>query len=249
MQHIKQDTSRKAWMGYASGFERICHYLDSIASRPLEPGFQSIIAISEHLSEQTRQRMGYYFKTPVVSRYYNMENGIIAQQPLDTSAYYVINRASYHVEILNMDNDNPSQMGTLGRMVVTDFFNYATPLIRYDTGDVGVMELVDGIMVLKRIEGRASERIFSTHGDVVSSFVIIDACNFKGIHQIQLVQQSQDHYTLKLNTSNSFANQSELIANFKSYLGNDAQIDIVYVKEIPLLRSGKRKITVNNYKV
>jgi phenylacetate-CoA ligase len=248
IQHIKQDASRKAWMGYASGFESICQYLDTITSKPLEPGFQSIISISEHLSEQTRQRMAYYFKTPVVSRYSNMENGIIAQQPLNITSHYVINRASYHVEILNLEHDNPVKAGQLGRIVVTDLFNYATPLIRYDTGDLGVMNVIDKIEVLKRIEGRASDSIFNTIGALVSSFIIIDACNFKGILQIQLIQQSKVCYTLKLNVSKTFTKLKELMASFKSYLGSDAIINIEYVEEIPVLSSGKRKITVNNFK-
>jgi phenylacetate-CoA ligase len=121
------------------------------------------------------------------------------------------------------------------------------PLIRYDTGDLGVMEIVDKMPVLKRIEGRASDIIYNTKGALVSSFMIIDACNFKGIHQIQLIQKSQDVYTIKLNASKVFSQQKELISNFKSYLGTDAKIDIVYVKEIPLLRSGKRKIAINKH--
>jgi phenylacetate-CoA ligase len=247
LKEIKRDHSKKAWLGYASGFESICQYLDSIASKPIDAHFQSIIAISEHLSAQTRQRMSYYFKTPVVSRYSNMENGILAQQPVNQTEHYVINWASYHVEILDLEQDIPVSFGKRGRIVVTDLFNYGMPLIRYDTGDLGVMEIVDKIPVLKRIEGRASDIIYNTKGALVSSFMIIDACNFKGIHQIQFIQQSQDVYTIKLNASKVFSQQKELISNFISYLGTDAKIDIVYVKEIPLLRSGKRKIAINKH--
>lgn len=248
VKNIKKNHYKKAWLGYASGFESLCQYLDTIASKPIDAHFQSIIAISEHLSEQTKRRMAYYFKTPVVSRYSNMENGILAQQPVNQTDHYVINWASYHVEILDLEQDIPVSFGKTGRIVVTDLFNYAMPLIRYDTGDLGVMAIVDKIPVLKRIEGRASDIIYNTKGALVSSFMMIDACNFTGIHQIQLIQKSKNGYKIKLNVSKAFSRQKELITNFKSYLGKDAEIDIVYVREIPLLRSGKRKITINNYR-
>lgn len=89
--------------------------------------------------------------------------------------------------------------------------------------------------------------VYSTTGELVSAFVIIDACNFEGILQIQLIQQSKICYTLKLNVSKTFTKLEELLASFKTYLGNDAIINIEYVEEIPVLASGKQKITVNNY--
>lgn len=247
LQYIKQDASKKSWLGYASGFERLCQYLDATASKPIDADFKSIIAISEHLSEHTKQRMAYYFNTPVVSRYSNMENGIIAQQPTDGSTHFIINWASYHVEILDLEQDIPVASGTVGRIVITDFFNDAAPLIRYDTGDLGVMDVIDKIKVLKRIEGRTSDSIYNTNRELVSSFMIIDACNFKGIHQIQLIQQSKKHYNLKLNVSQVFTQEKELMKRFKYYLGKESKIEIDYVQEIPLLNSGKRKVTVNNY--
>lgn len=247
IKEVQHDDSKKGWLGYASGFESICKHLDTTGAKPLKAKFKSIIAISEHLSEQTRARMAYYFEAPVVSRYSNMENGILAQQPLNLNTHYQVNWASYHIEILDLETDTPVPYGKMGRIIVTDLFNYATPMIRYDTGDLGVMDLHEGIPVLKRIEGRASDNIYNTQGNLVSSFMIIDACNFKGIHQIQLVQETKNQYTLKLNVSDAFSNENDLVSNFKTYLGKDAHITIVFVKELPVLASGKQKITENKF--
>ena len=38
-----------------------------------------------------------------------------------------------------MDSDEPVEEGEVGRLVITDLFNYAFPMIRYDTGDLGIM--------------------------------------------------------------------------------------------------------------
>ncbi|MFD0836304.1 CoF synthetase [Mariniflexile aquimaris] len=245
--YIKQDASKKSWLGYASGFDRLCQYLDATASKPLDAGFKSIIAISEHLSEQTRQRMAYYFKTPVVSRYSNMENGIIAQQPTDGSTHFIINWASYHVEILDLEQDIPVAPGAIGRIVITDLFNYATPLIRYDTGDLGAIDHSVSPPVFTNIEGRRYDAIFNTDGQMVSPLLISSMVNYQGVLQAQLIQEHKKHYVLKLNVTDAFKQEAQLINDFKAFLGEDAEIALRYVNDIPLLNSGKRKIAINTY--
>lgn len=37
-----------------------------------------------------------------------------------------------------MDSDEPAEPGELGRIVITDLFNYAFPILRYDNGDTAV---------------------------------------------------------------------------------------------------------------
>ncbi len=87
-----------------------------------------------------------------------------------------INSASYHIEFLGMDSDAPVKEGEPGRIVVTDLFNYALPIIRYDTGDVGTpgeVEL-DGkrVPVFLNIEGRRLDYISSTSGHLISPHTV-----------------------------------------------------------------------------
>ena len=247
LNQLEGDPSKKGWLGYASGFESICQYLDSKKSKPIDANFKSIIAISENLNKQTKQRMEFYFRTPIVSRYSNMENGIIAQQQTDSTSHFVINWASYHVEILKLDSDETAEFGELGRIVVTDLFNFATPLIRYDTGDIGIMEATSRFPVLSGIEGRKLDCVFSTNGTLISSFIIIEACNFSGINQVQLIQETKTQYTLRLNCSEKFNHEIAVIEKFRSFLGKDAKLLIEYVNEIPILDSGKRRSVINNF--
>tara|TARA_R110002074_G_scaffold336224_2_gene506664 strand:- start:1123 stop:2328 length:1206 start_codon:yes stop_codon:yes gene_type:complete len=58
-----------------------------------------------------------------------------------------------YVEVLD-DNDNPVPNGTEGFIVVTDFNNDLTPILRYKSGDRGKMEKVDGYEILYDIIGR-----------------------------------------------------------------------------------------------
>ncbi|MDO5971144.1 CoF synthetase [Flavivirga aquimarina] len=243
---ITEDPSNKGWLGYPSGYELICKYLDKTNSKPLKVNTKSIIAMSEGVNRYTKESMKKYFNVPLVSRYSNMENGIVAQQKIGEDTF-AINWASYHVEIFKLNEDILAEPGEPGRIVVTDLYNYANPLIRYDTGDVGTIDYTATPPVLKNIEGRKTDVIYNTKGEIVSSFIVTNVVEYKGVIQGQLIQKSNKKYELKLNTTNEFNQKQQVIEEFKGYLGSDAIINIKYVKGIPLLSSGKRKATVNNF--
>ncbi len=243
---LKKGQSRRCWLGYPSGYELICKYLDKTKSNPISCNIQSIITMSEGVNGYTKKAMEKYFNCPVVSRYSNSENGIIAQQKKYNNSY-TINWASFHVEIFKIDKDEPAKTGDLGRIVVTDLYNYATPFIRYDTGDLGAIDYSQFPPVLKKVEGRQTDVIYNTKGEVISSFIITNIVEYKGVIQGQLIQEQQKVYRLKLNTTEAFNDEEAVLLEFKGYLGSDADIKIEYVNEIPLLASGKRKATINNY--
>ncbi len=243
---IKKDKSAKGWLGYASGYELICKYLDKTKSKPINSYVKSIIAMSESLNKYTKESMHKYFNAQVVSRYSNNENGIIAQQKTKSESFS-INWASYYVETFKLDEDKPAGKDEAGRIIVTDLYNYATPLIRYDTGDVGIIDYTINPPVFKSVEGRKTDVIYNTKGEIVSSFIIINVVEYIGIIQGQLIQESKKGYTLKLNVTNEFNQEIDVVNEFKGYLGEDAEIEVNYVEEIPLLASGKRKATINNY--
>ncbi len=234
-----------SWLGYASAFELICKFLDKkkVAINPINK-LKSAIAISESLNEYTKQRMKTYFNVAVVSRYSNVENGIIAQQPLNED-YFLINEASYLIEILDLESNELVNKGELGRIVVTDLYNYAMPMIRYDTGDLGIKDIVDGISVLKKVYGRKIDAIYNTKGEVINVNLMLLVNKYPELKQCQLIQKSAGVYHLKLNTSKEFLRLEEFINKLKYYLGSQAIITFEYVNEIPLLASGKRRVIVN----
>lgn len=244
---IENQKGNLAWIGYASGFELLCKILDQMKHEPINSNVKSIIAISETLNDYTKERMSHYFKVPTLSRYSNWENGIIAQQTNHSGSDFVINSGSFFVEILKPDEDTTVNNGETGRIVVTDLFNYAMPLIRYDTGDIGAINTFASPPVLTSIAGRKSDIIYNTKGEIVSSLIMGGIIKYPGIIQAQLIQTSATHYILKLNSIDNFNKKAHLIKELKSYLGEDAEITVEQVNEIPILQSGKRKVTVNNH--
>lgn len=249
LKRLQKDKSSKSWLAYPSGLEKICDYLDSINSKPLNCNINSIIGMSENLSNHVRSKMWYYFNAPMVSRYSNFENGIIAQQATD-SDYFEINWASYILEILNFEDNTSAKTGELGRIVITDLYNHATPMIRYDTGDVGAITNIDNhsFPVLKTVEGRKADILFNTKGGMISPFKFMGILpQYPEIEQVQFIQTNKTSYTIKLNVKEEFLQEIKLVTLFESIVGANGEIKVEYVDEIPLLSSKKRKITRNLY--
>ncbi|WP_282123446.1 CoF synthetase [Algibacter mikhailovii] len=244
---IEKDSSSLGLLSNASALEMICKYLDKVTSKSIKSNLTSIIANSEALNHYTKQAMKKYFNVVTVSRYSNMENGLLAMQKMDNNNEFQINWASYYIEILKLDSNMPVHQGEMGRIVVTDYFNHAMPLIRYDTGDIGAFKYNSDPPEFDKVEGRKSDVILKTNGDILSSLIIGEVNSFSGIKQSQLIQETKNGYKIVLNVNSKFKHEKELINKFKSFLGDDAEVIIEYVNEIPLLNSGKRKTTINNY--
>lgn len=245
--NLEKGEGKKSILGYPSGFEKICRYMDEVKQEPLNCNIKSVIGMSEAINEYTYNSIKKYFGIAPISRYSNNENGILAHQDPTSNTKFVINSASYFIEVFDLVNDIPVQNGELGRIIVTDLHNYAMPMIRYDTGDIGVMDKDEnGISFLKSIEGRKLDLIYDTKGNIVPSHVSYKLCKYGDFKQFQLVQFGEKEYLIKLNISTKI-DEERMLKEYKGYFGQDAIITIEYVNEIPLLFSGKRREVSNTY--
>lgn len=248
---LLNDESKKAILVYPSTLKALNQNLDSLGISKVDSEITCIFTMAEALYPQTREEVEAKFGCPILSRYSNSENGFLGHQIVSDRPEYLVNTASYYIEILDFKNDEPVDLGKSGRIVVTDLFNYAMPLIRYDTGDIGVMTKTGKPgkerLFFSRIEGRKLDFIHSTNGKRLSPHFIDYALRkYDSIDQFQLIQTGEKSYTLKLNmfnTSESFC--SDVESTLKKYVGDDASISIKFVQEIPLLSSGKRQFVVN----
>jgi phenylacetate-CoA ligase len=248
VRQFTSDNRPKAFLGYASSLESICRYLENQEVGNVINNVTSIIAMSEAISGYAKKTLYRHFGVHPVSRYSNVENGIIAQQMPNGTDSFVINWASYFIEVLEMETDSHAEMGVAGRIVITDYFNYSMPIIRYDTGDIGILNWDEKKerQLLTKVEGRKMDLVFNTTGDLVSSFTITNNMwLYPEIKQYQFIQVSKNSYLFKLNLEGTFEREQFLISEFKKYFGSDAEISVEYVTEIPLLNSGKRKKVLN----
>ena len=233
-------------IGYVSAYETLCRYAEEQSVQPT-PKIKSAIAISEALPPALKERFFTVFNCPLISRYSNSECGILAQQEA-TSHEYKVNTASYYIEILNLHTDTPVPVGTMGRIVVTDLYNKAMPLVRYDTGDLGMAASIlpnGAVSILSVIEGRKIDIIYDINGKALNYNITHIFGQYPEVEQFQFIQKNRNEFVLKLKYQEDFKCIEEIVSRLQSYLGKEAIITVKRVEDIPLLPSGKRKIISN----
>ncbi len=231
--------------------------IDLITAYASEKGIEltshpTFISSGEMMQETLRTRIVDTLKCNIISQYCNEENGVIAQTNLNMpSTTMTLNLATMIVEILKLDSDEPAEEGELGRIVITDLFNYAFPMIRYDLGDTAkIGEIRDGIITkISDLGGRKTDFIRKTNGERIHLWNCMPLIIYHNlmIKQWQFIQESATEYTLNLipaePLSPDFIKEAE--SEFKKLLGQDAIITIVIKDEIPILTSGKRKAIIS----
>lgn len=234
----------KMVIAYSSMWDAIANFIYEGKAGACNLELFSIMSEAEGLKERTREILQEYFKCPVYSRYGNEECGTIAQE--DGTQYgHRVNNASYYIEVLDMEKDEPAKDGEVGRVVITDLFNYAFPIIRYENGDLAIKrELEDGRIYLSDVVGRKVDMLYTTDGKMVNwlrSLIFIK--RFRDIKQFQIIQESQKKFVWVLNTENHDY-EDLIIRESKEVFGMDSEYEFRYVKEIPKLRSGKTQMTI-----
>lgn len=239
----------KCLVGYSSALGELSRYIEEHAVDCSRFSMRAIIPISETMPEPVRRKMEQQFGCPVQAWYSNEENGIMGVQNQKNEGYH-IDTESYYYEILKMDSDEPAESGELGRIVITDLYNYAFPILRYDNGDTAVAQRVEKNgrykLYLEELYGRRSDLIYSCDGKAVTPYIITNNLwDIKGVKQYRFIQEDIKKYTLWLNGDPAQMDQKEILGRIRPYLGEEAEITVELVDEIPVLASGKRKYIEN----
>ncbi|TDE31528.1 phenylacetate--CoA ligase family protein [Flavobacterium ranwuense] len=144
--------------GYTSSIVLFAKFLQkrNIILTTICPTLKVCMVTSEMLFEEDKILLEKQFGIPIVNEYGASELDLIAfQNPKDE---WQINSETLFVEILD-DNNKAVPNGTAGRIVITSLFNKAHPFIRYDIGDIGILDEKSTLQkpILKKLIGRTND--------------------------------------------------------------------------------------------
>jgi len=100
-----------------------------------KPQILAILAAGEPLTGEIRQQCAEHLGCSCVDIYSSAECGAIASDCPSGNVMHVQSELC-RVEILDRKSNKPVRAGQWGRLIVTPLYNFAMPLIRYDTGDL-----------------------------------------------------------------------------------------------------------------
>ena len=162
---------------------------------------RQIRTIGETLTPAIRAAARRVLGTDITDTYSSQEAGAIALQCPESGLYHTM-AESLIVEVLDEGGES-CLPGEVGRVVVTDLHNFATPLIRYDLGDYA--EVGDacacgrGLPTLKRIMGRQRNMVKLPDGR--SNWPLVGFHQFREIapiRQYQLIQRQRELIEVRL---------------------------------------------------
>ena len=144
--------------GYTSSIVLFAKFLQkkNIVLKEICPTLKVCMVTSEMLFEEDKLLLEKQFSIPIVNEYGASELDLIAFQ--NPNGQWQVNSETLFVEILD-ENNQVLPNGTSGRIVITSLFNKAHPFIRYDIGDIGILDEKSTLKkpILKKLIGRTND--------------------------------------------------------------------------------------------
>ena len=210
----------------------------------------TVVTSSETLLDYQRRAIEDSFHCKAFSYYGNAERAGCMSQ-CENGLFHLRAEHSY-AEILDKHNQ-PAKPGTPGRLVVTAFGNYATPLVRYDVGDIAIISegrtcrCGRGGALVERIIGRVEDYVVTSDGRLIGRLDHL----FKDTTNVLMGQIEQDHVNeirIRIVRDAYFTAKDEAIIRkeARARLGNEINIRFEYVDDIQRTKGGKFRFAISH---
>jgi len=207
---------------------------------------KQIRTVGETVSPQLRKAVKVAFNCDIADMYSCQESGYIAIQCLEKENYHVMSEGVY-VEVVDIEGQ-PVKVGQQGKVLITNLNNFATPLIRYELGDMAIMgepcTCGRGLPVIERILGRTRNMLILPDGSIkwpyLSYSLFVKEAN---IQQFQVIQHSLKLVELCYVSQKTANKQQQLNITeiLQRTLGHTFEIKLTRIKEIKRSKSGKHE--------
>lgn len=211
--------------------------LDALLRRGLRlPRLREVRTIGEVLPDGIRARC----PVPIVDAYSAQEVGYIALQ-CPSHQHYHVQSERVLVEILD-EQGLPCHPGETGRVVITDLHNFATPILRYEIGDLAQLGAPcpcgRGLPVLTRIVGRRRNMLTYPDGRTMWPVFTIALGRAARYREVQLVQVSREALRLRV-VPDGPVDRAALTAALHGCFDHPFDVEIEEVAELSRGPTGK----------
>jgi phenylacetate-CoA ligase len=236
--------------GYAEAFDFIAQYIVSRGELPFQP--KALMSSAQTLPQKSREIIEKAFRCRVFDKYGSREFSGIAYECGAHAGHHVVSEG-YIVELLV--DGRPAEPGETGEVVITDLNNYCMPFVRYRIGDLAQAMAPEactcgrGMPRIGDIQGRVQSIIQGVEGRYVPG-TFFAHCLKEYDHAIKRFQVVQDEpgalrfYVVKAGRYSDDVLE-EVKATFRKYLGEGLRIDVEFVENVDLIRTGKRLASVS----
>ena len=210
-----------------------------------------IITSGETITDYNRNKISQAFNSDIYCLYGTEECGRLAFECKECSGYHIISDSSI-IEFVKEGRN--VEEGEQGDIVVTSLFNYTMPLIRYNIGDIGTFTKEKctcgrGLPLIKSIEGRTDDFLILPSGRKISPRLINVIEDIPGVSMYKTIQENKNRIVVNLVKGEGFCEKTT--RDIKNHIsegcfGEDIEIKVKLVNELPLEQRGKRRAVVSN---
>jgi hypothetical protein len=230
---------------YPTNLEMLCHH---VLENGLDLSFiRRITCLSEMYEPYHDELIAKAFPNAVAScTYSSVEAGLIAARCPHRPANYHIMAHKLGVEILD-DEGRPCRDGELGQVVVTDYGNRRSTLIRYALGDLAAPTVCDcgqiQLPAMTRLIGKTRGVLKDSTGrPVMFTDLSVLFRDSPEIRQFQVVQPALGQFVIRYVPRDGAGMEpflSRVEARFQAEFGVDTVIRFEPMTEIPRSAGGK----------
>ena len=255
LERLKKDKISYIY-GYTNTIAAFAKYLkkNKIVLSKICPKLKSCIVTAEMLFEEDKNLISKYLGVRVINEYGISEIGIVGFDILDEEL--LLTEETTYYELVGMKKLDNLGSG-VGKFILTDLFNRAFPMIRYDVGDIGSIKTTGGKGPFrKKIEnlfGRENDIILLSNGKKLPGFSLIKPfdylfeesfdSNLGKIKEFIFRQHDFHNFTLDIVSEDDLpvSDTYKIKQLARSVLQLDVDIKINRVNSLEPLRNGKVK--------
>jgi phenylacetate-CoA ligase len=210
-----------------------------------------------------RESIEGVFNAPIFDSYGSREIQAMAFECPSHEGLHIL-ASHLYCEIINPDGSR-TKAGEPGEIILTPYFNYSMPLLRYRIGDMGVWAENDCSCgrkwpLLKSVSGRVTECFYRRDGGIIPPEYFIHlvgvVLNDGWINKFQVIQEDFDNIMVRIiptDHSSDPLNKYKVSLNclddkLKLVMGNSCEVNFEFVKDIPETPSGKYLYTISHVK-
>lgn len=236
----------------------ITSYVELMASAGVnlaKYGIKTVATNSETSSAKQRRQWGKALGVTICDEYSSEEAGLLAHEC--PYGYYHLIEDDTHLEVIETDQSG------LGRVIVTDLWNVAMPIIRYDQGDYSSFEnsalacpCGNHFRRINAVAGRIDEAFESRNGKILPGILLEATENYlshddSGLAEYRVTQLELDLVEVSFVLNKGFQTPSvAIVEQFRIVLaelfGHNVQLQLKEVVQIADVSRNKRKVLINS---
>ena len=184
--------------GFASSIHQLAYHGKNMGLNP--PVIKAVISCAETLYPHHRKNIEDFFACPVYDSFGSTEKVISASECTSNKLHLWPDAGK--VETFSFNSDVTCETGDSGRLICTGLVNEAMPLIRYELGDIGIVDNNDAceckrnMPIICSLDGRYDDMILTPDGRRIK---IVWSSLLKDMPIIELQVVQEDIENIRIN--------------------------------------------------